>query len=126
MPMPLRAAAAATVIAAASLAGYAQEAKRLTASEIRALFRGSEMTATNAAGLRFTEQYKADGTFSAWTNRRDGSCCASDKGRWTVEGNQLCKQYERWQRGELRCSYILKAGETYTTGSGIRLEFSKK
>lgn len=125
MNAAVRIACALALAAAAATPLRAQEPERLKRSEIRALFKNNEMTATNPNGLSFTEVYSSDGTFKASSKRRDGSCCATDVGRWAVEGNMLCKQYSVWQGGQLRCSYITKDAQGYSTGSGMRMTFKR-
>ena len=105
---------------------HAQDAKTLTGDEIRALFSGNEMTATNSRGQKFTEQYKADGTFEATSTRTDGSCCLTDDGKWSVEDNRFCRQYSNWRDGRKTCGRILKGPDGYVTQSGLKMKFKRE
>lgn len=115
---------AAVLAALFSLSVHAQDAKRLTADEIRTLIADNQMTATNSRGQKYTETYKADGTFSAVSESSGGGTIADD-GRWTVEGDRFCKQYDNWQGGKKRCTPILKSPDGYTTGGGQKLSFKR-
>lgn len=103
----------------------AQDAKALTGEEIRALYSGNEMTATNSRGQRFTEQYKADGTFTATSTKTDGSCCLADSGKWSVEGDKFCRQYENWRDGRKTCGLVLKTADGYATQAGLKMQFKR-
>jgi hypothetical protein len=115
---------AAVMAALFSFPVHAQEAKRLTGDEIRALIADNQMTAVNSRGQKYTETYKADGTFSAISEGSSGGTVADD-GRWTVEGDRFCKQYDNWQDGRKRCAPLLKGSDGYTTGTGQKLSFKR-
>ncbi len=116
---------AAVMAALFSLTAHAQDAKRLTGEEIRALVADNQMTAVNSRGQKYTETYKADGTFSAVSESSSGGTIADD-GRWTVVGDRFCKQYDNWQDGRKRCAPLLKGPDGYTTGSGQKLTFKRQ
>ena len=103
-----------------------QQASPLSGDEVRALYSGNEMTATNSRGQEFTEQYKADGTFTASSTRTDGTCCISDTGRWSIEGDKFCRQYDNWRGGRKTCGLILKGPEGYATQAGLKMKFKRQ
>lgn len=105
---------------------HAQDAKPLTGDEIRALYSGNEMTASNSRGQRFTEQYKPDGTFTATSTKTDGSCCLADSGKWSVEGDKFCRQYENWRDGRKTCGLVMKTPDGYATQAGLKMQFKRQ
>lgn len=117
---------AAVLAALFSFPVHAQDAKRLTADEVRALYAGNEMTATNTRGQEFTEQYKSDGSFDATSTKTDGTCCIADSGRWSVEGDKFCRQYDNWRGGRKTCGYILKTPDGYATQAGLKMKFKRQ
>ena len=116
--------AAATLFA--SQPASSQDAKPLTGEEIRALYSDNEMSATNSRGQKFTEQYKPDGTFTATSTRTDGTCCIADTGKWTIEGDKFCRQYDNWRNGRKTCGLILRGPDGYATPSGLKMTFKRQ
>ena len=77
-----------------------------SAVELKAQFAGKTVTKTNAEGQRYTETYHQNGTLSAVSTFIGGGCCMRDTGKWWIEGNQFCKQYDHWRGGATRCAGI--------------------
>jgi YD repeat-containing protein len=72
----------------------------------KAQLSGKTVTKTNAEGQRYTETYHSNGTLSAISTFIGGGCCMRDTGKWWIEGDQLCRQYDHWRGGAKRCAPI--------------------
>jgi hypothetical protein len=64
---------------------------------------GKTIVRSNDYRQRLTETYHADGSLTARSTRRDGSCCISDTGRWWVQDGTLCVRYAHWRGGKTMC-----------------------
>lgn len=84
----------------------------LTGSEIRAMVNGQRIYIGGPLGAELPVNYRTNGTV-------DGSGEAvglgkffqpKDKGRWWINGNQLCQQWEKWYDGVVMCFTLRKNG----------------
>lgn len=84
----------------------------LTGSEIRAMVNGQRIYIAGPLGAELPVNYRTNGTV-------DGSGEAvglgrffqpKDKGRWWINGNQLCQQWEKWYNGAVMCFTLQKDG----------------
>lgn len=103
-----------------------QDSRALKGDEVRALYSGNEMTGANGRGQKFKENYRADGTFRAESTKTNGDCCISDGGRWWIEGDKVCKQYDNWRGGKKSCNTIVRRPDGYATAGGFKLNFKRQ
>lgn len=84
----------------------------VTGEEMRRLVTQNRIFLATPLGGELPLTYFADG-------RVDGSgeavglgrwLAPKDKGRWWIEGNQLCQQWEQWYDGKRFCFTLEKAG----------------
>ena len=108
--MNLRTAFAATLIAATilPLAGIAQAAP-LGRAEVTKLFPGQ--FEAKVKGYRVSFAGSRGGTLSG---RAYGQ---QDKGRWYMQGSQLCVVWTKWTKGEAHCGQISQQGGWYVASS---------
>ncbi len=89
-----------------SLSYEAASADRLSSDEILKLFKGATVETTG--GNKDHPQlmtFKPDGTAAGERLKRKG--VVYDNGKWWVEKSGLfCLQWEDWQRGEKKCSFL--------------------
>lgn len=124
---PIFAPALAGIFACALAAGaMAQDSRPLNEAELKALYSENEMKGENKNGQKFTENYRADGTFRAESTDRSGGCCISDRGRWWVENGKLCKQYDNWRGGRKACTTVVRRADGYATSGGFKLNFKRQ
>lgn len=85
----------------------------LSGDEIRRLVTGKRIYLATPLGGEIPLYYAPDGTV-------DGSGEAvglgrwlkpTDRGRWSVDGNRLCQQWQTWYNGERMCFTLTSAGE---------------
>jgi hypothetical protein len=95
-------------LAAASilLAGPAAADEVLKGAEIRALLSDAKLKARAKNGRTYTIRYLADGTA---TLQMDDYSFA-DKGRWSVEGDASCSQWEKIRDGAKGCWDVFSRG----------------
>jgi hypothetical protein len=87
--------------------------KQLSADEIRSYLAGSTTEGTTINGVRFVVKCSADGTMSGKASTYDAEINVTDNGTWWVEDDKLCRQWERWQGGEVGCAVIVTDGKTF-------------
>jgi len=87
--------------------------KQLSADEIRSYLAGSTTEGTTINGVRFVVKCSADGTMSGKASNYDAEINVTDNGTWWVEDDKLCRQWERWQGGEVGCAIIVTDGKTF-------------
>ena len=97
------------IICSAWLCGLsyaAASAERLSSDEILKLLKGATVETT--AGRKDRPQFmtfKPDGTVAGEREKKRSS--VYDNGKWWVQDNGLfCLQWEDWQRGEKKCSFL--------------------
>jgi len=92
--------------------------KPLTSAEIKILFPGQ----FEARFKSYRVMFSADGA-GRMAGRAHG---ITDKGRWTLNGRQLCISWARWTKGEASCGAIWKRGKWYVaSGQSGYLRFRK-
>lgn len=92
--------------------------KPLTSAEILDLFPGQ----FEARFKSFQVMFAADRA-GRMAGRAHG---ITDKGRWSLNGRQLCISWARWTRGEPNCGAIWKRGKWYVaSGQDGYLRFRK-
>lgn len=108
--------AALLALVPALLVAAAREASAapFTAEQIRAEIIGRTIFLAAPFGGEFPLNYRRDG-------RVDGDGEASgfaarmaqpkDQGRWWIDGNRLCQQFERWYNGSPMCFDLTRTGE---------------
>lgn len=82
------------------------EAQVLSETELRQLVTGRMMKAVNARGQLFEDTYLPDGRMNATSTKSSGGCCVTDSGRWTIEDNWFCRQYDHWRDNQKICIQI--------------------
>lgn len=97
----------------AVLPAFAQpDGTLLSGSEIRSLVNGQRIYIGGPLGAELPVNYRTNGTV-------DGSGEAvglgrffqpKDKGRWWINGNQLCQQWEQWYNGTVMCFTLQRNG----------------
>lgn len=113
LPMLVLAATVALPLAPAARANSsADPSGPVTGEEMRRLVTQNRIFLATPLGGELPLTYFADG-------RVDGSgeavglgrwLAPKDKGRWWIEGNQLCQQWEQWYDGKRFCFTLEKAG----------------
>lgn len=102
------------VLAAATLAVFAShsQARELAGDDIREKITGKRIFLAVPLGGEFPLFYRRDG-------RVDGSGEAvglgrlarpTDSGRWWVNGNRLCQQWQTWYDGKRMCFQLIHLG----------------
>ena len=72
-------------------------AQKLSKNEVQQLLSGAQTSGQNPSGLRYTMDYKGDGTLSGYLygkNTRGNDKAFGMSGNWTVnDDGQLCREY---------------------------------
>ena len=102
----------------------------LSGKEISEIFSGNTMIGVNhERGRQFRMYYNVNGIISA-TADDHGQKPDSDHGKWWVEGDLRCTQYNKWGEGKKWCKAVYRDGDTFQTfsqdGANIRETFSVK
>ncbi|WP_244635839.1 hypothetical protein [Chthonobacter albigriseus] len=86
----------------------------LSSTEIRKAVRGKRIYLQTPLGGEFPLYYKTDGTV-------DGSgealglgrfMAPKDKGKWWIESDMLCQQWQEWYDGKRQCFVLSRLSET--------------
>ena len=68
--------------------------------------------------------YKPDGVVAGITRNAETGGTATDTGRWTLEGNNLCQQMDHWRNGARACSYFTTNGSQFRRASSDGVLFT--
>jgi hypothetical protein len=99
---------AAALLAAVTTPSFAGE--KLSAKELRGLAPGSY--AVSVMGLvKMTVSLRAGGGLSGITSKQK-----RDTGVWSVKGERLCVQFNRWLKGKQRCATLTGDNGQYSGG----------
>jgi len=79
----------------------------LSGVEILQLMPSGQLTGVNAYGNPYTITYTADGGMSGVAGKSDEY---KDRGKWWVEQDRFCRQYESWLQGKAACFRITLDG----------------
>lgn len=90
------------LISADALAGQ----KKLTGVEINAAYSGAKMSFKTNYGT-FPSVWKANGTMAS----RDIKGVVPDRGKWWVEGDRICRKWNRWFAAKEECFDVTLDGE---------------
>lgn len=88
-----------------SVESFAAETK-LTGNEIKSTHSGRTFRFKASTGSTGEISYKPDGTMEG---KKDGG--ASDSGKWWVKDNKICRQWDKWRRGNWGCFHIFRIGD---------------
>ena len=101
------------VILAALATVPAAHASSFSASEIRADIIGHTVYLATPFGGEFPLNYRSSGRVDG-----DGEALGlgrwvqpNDEGRWWIDGNRLCQQFENWYEGTPMCFQLTRTGE---------------
>lgn len=105
---------AATVAGLSFAAVQANAETALSGDTLRAAISGKTVF-LNISGFELPIKYSARGTMqgsmgtvAAALARGDGS---TDRGKWWVDGDQLCQKWYTWMEGETYCYKLSRAGD---------------
>ncbi len=84
------------------------EGQRLSSEEIATSVSGQKLEARTANGRKIGVNFDPDGTMAGRMREN------RDRGRWWVENDQFCRQWDTWRSGQENCYVVVKDGETYT------------
>ena len=105
------------VLAVAGLAHAQQPSPQgwhqLSGAELQALASGHRIGGINQFEQPYLITHKPDGVVAGITRIRQSGDTAADTGRWAIEGNQLCTQFNHWRNGARVCSTIMTNGSQY-------------
>ena len=89
----------------------------LTGNEITEIFSGNTLEGKNHKhGRQFRQYCRPDGALSS-TSDDYGRRPDSDNGKWSVEGNLRCTQFNKWGEGKKWCKEVYRDGDTFRTFS---------
>ncbi|MBV6656202.1 MAG: hypothetical protein KI785_00385 [Devosiaceae bacterium] len=99
----------------AMMTGLAREASasQFTGQEIRSAIIGHTIYLAAPFGGEFPLNYRrsgqvdGDGEASGFAGRM---AQPRDRGRWWIDGNRLCQQFERWYNGSPMCFDLTRTG----------------
>ena len=83
------------------------EGERLSSEEITALIPNNTLDGRTATGQKIIVKFKASGTMKG---RMGGH---RDHGKWRVENDQFCRQWNNWVGGKETCYVMLNDEGTY-------------
>ena len=83
------------------------EGQRLSSEEIATSVSDQKLEARTANGREIIVTFDPDGTMAG---RMEGS---RDRGKWWVENDQFCRQWNNWRDRKENCYTVVKDGETY-------------
>ncbi|MEJ1938284.1 hypothetical protein WDZ92_49450, partial [Nostoc sp. NIES-2111] len=64
--------------------------------------------------------------FTVSSTLTDGTCCISDGGKWEIEADRFCRQYDTWGDRRRFCHPVGLSAEGYVDlRNGARMEFSR-
>ena len=97
------------------------EERALVGSDISDLVTGREADGENADGLRFNIWFAADGrleaaidpTYASLKPGALGQAPERDFGRWSVEDDQLCLRWRRWDDGAPVCYSLTRTADGF-------------
>jgi len=98
-------------------------AQQLSAEEVSAVTSGKVHRGANPRGGQFVFKYAADGSLQGVMQMLGNKGVAvqrRDQGHWSIAGNKLCVQWNKWRNGSKHCGPISKDGGGYHYGSGVR------
>ena len=86
-------------------AALAVQGDRLSGSEIEQIVKGKRIYLATPFGGEFPLNYRTNGVVDG-----DGQALGlgriarpKDEGRWWIQGNQLCQQWQTWYEGKRQC-----------------------
>ena len=80
---------------------HAQQFEELTADQIRSVIVGSTLTGSRM-GMSISMSFHEDGSASLTSTRKN------DSGRWEIEGDLICIQWESFKRGKRECKKLTR------------------
>ena len=83
------------------------EGQRLSSEEIATSVSGQKLEARTANGREIRVTFDPDGTMAG---RMGGS---RDRGKWWVENDQFCRQWNNWVGRKQNCYVVVKDGAMY-------------
>jgi len=103
------------LLAGATMALPAHATERaLSANELNAMVSNTEI-AFSSRWVSGVTSYRQDGSA-----RTDLAIGVSDHGKWWLNGNQVCTQWQRLRNGQANCVTIFQGdGETFRTSNGF-------
>lgn len=115
----LRAALAVALVGAGMLAATPfpparAEAPAMSKDEIRKAVRGKRIYLQTPFGGEFPLFYRTDGVVDG-TGEALGLgrfMAPKDSGKWWIEGNRLCQQWQEWYDGKRQCFVLQRLSET--------------
>ena len=93
-------------IFAVGLAETAEAGRRLSGSEIRALFRGN-LIGYYQETRKISVKATRTGGLLAWFEGK------VDSGTWKIVGNKVCVTFKVWTSGKPKCRYVEREGGWY-------------
>ena len=108
--------AASMALAAAAIVGASNVAKAtpepLDAAEIQSIVGGKRIFLATPLGGEFPLNYRAGGVVDG-----DGEALGlgkmmapTDSGRWWIDGDRLCQQWQEWYAGRAHCFTLTRTG----------------
>ena len=92
---------------------YPWKGQKLTAAEIVATLADTTVYGITRNGLRTKTTWQKMGGLSAVVLNNFANPPREDRGRWWIQGSQLCRQYAKWYSGQKLCGDLKMDGEEY-------------